>query len=335
MGGNALKEYNVVRLEATEYHYLSNEILNNLKYCLPDTRFDIIPAYKNKQTFGDMDILYSNENNNINVIETIKEHFNPFGIIRNGSCCSITYPSSNGLFQVDFIKSTPEEHDFSLKYYAFNDLGNLVGRIYHKMGLKFGHDGLKYILRNPNKDNQIIKELLITRDWEYVIKLGKFPDYNSYHFNELEDVFNYVIQSPYFNKDIFLLENRNHISRTRDRKRTSYMLFLKWIESHPSLPNFNWRNGKESYLNNCLEDFPEFKKEYYASLERYHYIQKLKEKYNGDLIREWTNLDGKELGTFIKYLNLIIREPYIEKNSIEDISILVKKLYVDYLTRSI
>jgi hypothetical protein len=195
---------------------------------------------------------------------------------------------------------------------------------------------LFYILRNPNKTTQIIKELLITRDWDYAISLGKFPEYNGDNFNNLQDIFDNVIQSPYFNKDIFLLENRNHISRTRDRKRISYMLFLQYIKYKDNLPHFDWENtNKQEFLTKCLIDFPEFNKEYNKTLADFYYHEELHKKYNGNLVREWVGLEGKELGNFIKSIKSSISNEFIEKNTTEDIIILVKKLYTDYLTKSI
>lgn len=332
MGGNALKNHNVVRLNAIDYHLLKTELLTKLYQKLPDNDWIVIPSYNNKESFGDIDILYSGNISFKVLLSIFKKNI----YIKNGPVISIAYDYYGKLFQVDLIRIPEKYQEFALRYFSFNDLSNIMGRIFRALGLKLAHDGLRYTLRNPDNSNHIIKQLLITTDWNFVIELGNFPNYFDYEFNELEDVFRYVSESKYFNKDIFLLENRNHISRTRDRKRTTYMKFLLWINNTPNLPNFGWSNKsniREETLELCLEQFPEFKKEYYGALERHQYIQKLKEKYNGNLIGEWTRLEGKELGTFIKYLGMIIEERYIEHNSIEDIKILVQKLYIDYLRK--
>ena len=332
MGGNALKHHNVVRLSANDYHTLAADLLTKLYQHFPNNDWLVIPAYNNKESFGDIDILYSG---NVS-FELLLPIFEKDTYIKNGPVISIAYNYQGQLFQVDLIRIAKEYQEFAYRYFSYNDLSNIMGRIHHSLGLKLAHDGLRYVLRNPNDNSHVIKELLITTDWNFVCDIGNFPNYFDYEFNELEDVFRYVSESKYFNKDIFLLENRNNTSRTRDRKRPTYMKFLKWIENTPNLPNFDWSNKsniRQEVLERCLGEFPKFKEEYYAALERYHYVQKLKEKYNGTLVGEWTRLEGKELGAFIKYLSSIIEERFIETNTLDDIRLLVQKLHIDYLTK--
>lgn len=45
-----------------------------------------------------------------------------------------------------------EHFNTSLEYLNWNDLGNLIGRIAHKFGLKYGHKGLLYIIKNDLVD---------------------------------------------------------------------------------------------------------------------------------------------------------------------------------------
>ena len=320
MGGNALKEFNVIRLSSDEYNVVSKELKNRLSILFPNIKVNLIPAFKNKQSFGDMDILYSG----VDITQfhkSIISEFNPIGHVNNGDCLSITYPIKNKLFQVDLIKTTPKSHDFTLNYFSFSDLGNLMGRIYHKMGLKFGHKGLLYVIRDPDNSNTVIKEIPVTDDWNYVVELGKFPKHEKDRFIDLHDVFDYVIESPYFNRDIFLLENRNHISRVRDKKRVSYMLFLKYVENKPNLPSYNWVNSqiKSEILIKLFNDFPSFKQEYNKILVDFKRNSQIHEKYNGNFVREWTGLEGKELGLFMKSIKDVMTSEFIESSDISQI----------------
>lgn len=328
MGGNALKQYNVIRLSAAEYHKLAVEVYNKLTSVFPEYRFDIIPAYENKDSFGDMDILFSHPNTT-DFFLTIIKTLNPIGYCKNGNVLSISYPIDDKLFQIDLIKSLPKDHDFSLKYFSYNDLGNLMGRIYHKMGLKFGFTGLLYVIRDPENTTTVIKEILITNDWDYVINLGKFSKYDSTQFKNLRDVFEYVITSPYFNSQIFLLDNRNHISRVRDRKRSSYMSFLSWIKNKPNLPSCDWSNSniKEIVRNQLFTDFPEFHNEYVNLITAFKRNKELHKKYNGSLVMEWIGLEGRELGAFMQSVKDIITPEFIEDNDMDVISEKVKELY--------
>jgi hypothetical protein len=196
-----------------------------------------------------------------------------------------------------------------------------MGRVYHKMGLKFGHKGLLYVVRDPDNPNTVIKETPITSDWEYVIELGKFPKYDGERFVELTDVFDYVIESPYFNRDIFLLENRNHISRVRDKKRISYMSFLKYIEHKSKLSKFDWTNSriKPEMLSKLFNDFPSFKQEYNKIVDNFTKNKELREKYNGNFVREWTGLEGKELGSFMRSIKNELTSEFIDSRDVSEI----------------
>ncbi len=331
MGGNALKKFNVIRLHKEEYDIVSKELKNRLSNLFPNIRFDVIPSFKNKQSFGDMDILYSG----VDITQfhkSIITEFNPIGHVNNSDCLSITYPIKNEFFQVDLIKTTSKLHDFSLNYFSYNDCGNLMGRIYKKMGLKFGHKGLVYVIRDPDNSNTIIKEITITTDWNYVIELGKFSKYDFNRFIELTDIFDYIISSPYFNRDIFLLENRNHISRVRDAKRISYKLFLEYVENKSDLPKFDWSNSqiKSDILIKLFNNFPEFKQEYNTVIDGYLKNKKLHEKYNGDFIREWIGLEGKDLGMFMKSIKNKMTNNFIESNEISIIKDAVINLFEEH-----
>ena len=60
--------------------------------------------------------------------------------------------------QVDYIKSNLEDFDFSKNFFAFNDLGNLIGRIAAQASFSFGFDGLKRKIYVDNRGD-IINDL--------------------------------------------------------------------------------------------------------------------------------------------------------------------------------
>jgi len=135
VGGNLFK---TKRIDLVEYNELCDDI--KIKLNTMYKTFEVIPAYINKKTFGDIDVLVlSNEGNNYNNIINL---FNPEDIHNNNPIITIKYKD----VQIDFILcNSIELFNSSLFYFSYNDLGNLLGRIYHKFGIKFGHDGLFYI----------------------------------------------------------------------------------------------------------------------------------------------------------------------------------------------
>lgn len=93
MGGNALKNCYTRRYSSNEYHNLKRQVLTKL---IHKNSFvilaKVIPVYRNKESFGDMDILYSTIDNNPLTIEDVKHAF-PFTkeIVRNTDCISFEH----------------------------------------------------------------------------------------------------------------------------------------------------------------------------------------------------------------------------------------------------
>lgn len=298
MGGNALSQPSV-RLNRGEYSRLVEEVSDRIMQTLM-TRFEVIPAYELKPSFGDMDILIYPGFDQGDIARAL----GATEFKRNGDVTSYGVETSGGLFQIDLIRAAPEQFDFSLGYFSFNDLGNLAGRIAHKAGFKLGHRGLIYVLRDQTNSDQVIDEIMVSMDWKAALGFFGF-DANRYDhgFAFLDDVFKFVAASPYFNKEIYQFDNMNHISRTRDRKRPTYNQFLQWIEEKPDLPQFDW-SDKESirseFLERALTHFDGFKERMNDSMAKHKRTIMVKSKFNGGLFAELSGLEGRELGRAIK-----------------------------------
>ena len=121
-------------------------------------------------------------------------------------------------------------------------------------------------------------------------------------FVNLQDVFDFVIRSPYFSPELFSFENMNSIARIRDRKRATYNAFLKYIDGISSDYKVEFDKDKSVYLDKIFTYFPEAWAEYCSVIKDYEKLQERKAKFNGDLVREWTGLGGKELGEFMRWI---------------------------------
>lgn len=313
MGGNALSVPGM-RLDRAVYSLYEEIFCKMLQRHLPSgTRFSVVRSYNKKASFGDMDILVESHPEFDPV--AIKTALVASEMFRNGDVTSygINVMQNNlaGMFQVDIIKIAPEAFDFACKYFAFNDLGNLMGRIAHKQGFKYGHDGLWYVLRDPDDASCVVKEILVSRDHDAVVAfLGYDVSTWKTHwikgFDDLEEIFKFVSSSPYFNKDIYLLQNRNHHARVRDKKRKTYMEFLEWCKDREFAYFFPWEADHEKkefmrnyFLLDAFELWPEFKREVELALSKHTMRKAAKQKYNGARVSELTGLQGKELGAFM------------------------------------
>jgi hypothetical protein len=292
MGGLALKNCKTRRYERQEFDAISVELLNMLE---KDFKRVAMPLfYKNKPSFGDADILVSMEGCNYNMHDYITAHFKPNEIFHNGNCWSFDYKE----LQIDLITVAPEHFDSNYNYLSYNDLGNYIGKIAHGFGMKYGQEGLMYdhYFKGSN-----IGRVIISKDYDKIYKfLGL--DYNRWKegFDELEDIFKFISESPYFNWEYLQLENNNRINRERDAKRKSYMSFLEYIENNckDSDHQYQYDKDKSVYVDKAAEFFPE--SNLVMEIRRMEFEEckslYMKSKFNGGEVMRRFGLKGKELG---------------------------------------
>lgn len=303
MGGCALKNTETRRYQREEYDALEAKMLAKLREDF--SQANTPRFFHNKESFGDMDILISTDGFNRNMREYIETEFQPNEIFHNGNCWSFDV---EGL-QIDLITTSGANYQAYLNYLSFNDLGNFIGRIAQKLGLKYGQEGLWYLHQFKG---QKIAKIIVSQDLEKIYTfLGL--QYNEWvkGFNELEDIFEFVATSPYFDADSFQLKNLNRVNRERNFKRKSYMLFLDWIEKNASDRSYHFEADTSKYLEYIESYFPESnltKEIRKAEYERTRalYVQS---KFNGGEVMKRFNLQGKELGDALKKFR-----DYIELN---------------------
>ncbi|QKE37438.1 hypothetical protein [Ferrovum myxofaciens] len=118
MGGNALSVPGE-RLTAEQYVPVREFVENKIASVLNGARVAVIPSYANKPDFGDIDVLVSVPDTEIDYT-SIASVLGSSQIVRNGEVTSFGLPVLAGLFQVDLVQSREETFDFALRYFAFN-----------------------------------------------------------------------------------------------------------------------------------------------------------------------------------------------------------------------
>ena len=316
MGGNALKNTETRRYQRDEYFLLEAEVLDKLRKDFPGRRIEAIRAYREKDSFGDMDVLFENDNihedlcNYRDLRRYVVERFKSSEAVQNGGVVSFEFKQ----FQIDLIGTNSKNFETSANYFAWNDLGNLMGRVAHKLGFKYGHEGLSMTYRDGDYQ---YAEVNLSKDPRAIVEfLGYDYDRFAKGFDTVEEIFNFTASTEFFNKEIYLLENRNHTSRTRDRKRKTYSQFLTWIETAELQYSYPWselkeqggRMYKQQFMERAFKFFPAFKAEHDKIQAGFELWKSSKANFNGDLVREWTGLTDKKLGEFMKFL----RESHID-----------------------
>ena len=330
MGGRALNKFNIqtIRLNKEDYFNVWVEIAPIFKYLFEHYR--LVQSYRNKESFGDMDILVTDYKcNNIPIKDKIQQYFNPKAILCNGNVYSFDYKN----FQIDIIKTKPKYYESSFNYYSWNDIGNLTGRIIHKLGFKYGYRGLTYVHRTKN--NYILEEIDICQNIEEILNFAGF-DTKQYlsGFDNLEDIFKFIINSKYFNSSIFAYENLNNENRVRNKKRETYKQFLQYLIDNNITGGYDFQ-PKEYYYKLAEESFGidliNQISELNAKDER---IRKIREKFNGNIVKEIVKLSGKELGEFIikykeSFLSIEQFEEFVLNKEEDQIFRDILRFYVD------
>lgn len=292
MGGLALKSTYTRRYSREEFDVASDKLVNILRQTFK--RVEVPLFYSTKESFGDIDIIISmDDNSNVfgNMHSYITQTFMPNEIFHNGNAWSFDYKE----IQVDLITCSAADFDSNYHYLAFNDLGNFIGRIAQKLGLKYGQEGLWY---NHYFKDQKIGSVMISKDYPKIFEFLGF-DYSEWQkgFSTLEDIFEYVIKNQYFDAEMFELKNLNKINRERNIKRKSYMSFLAYIAEHYSDKSYEFED-KAISVARANKFFPEARMTEKMRELEYLECKKLyiKSKFSGDVIMRRYGIKGKELG---------------------------------------
>lgn len=300
MGGNALTVF-TRRYDKTEYLELQDEVVKKLSNIYNAVL--TIPSYNNKQTYGDLDLIVSKPKP-INLNSYLTTEFNTKQIVNNNQYVSFEYKE----FQVDLIHIQQEDLQLAKTYFSYNDLGMLMGILSKRLNCKYGFNGLYYTYYNSDRSYK--KDILLTKNiattFEFLdLSYSKFLE----GFNELEDIFAYVISSKYFDTKAFTNEEEwNHTRRNRNRKRNTWHKFIDYLKTN----NIQISNPKLEAIKYYISDY--FNINLVEQIEQLDYEQTtkaiIKTKFNGVIVNELTELVDKELGKFISNY----------KNSKEDFS---------------
>lgn len=329
MGGKALKNTYTERKENIEYNSICNDVVTILQKELM-TDIHVVQSYRNKKSHGDLDVLIKVtselHNKGINFVDFIKKTFNPNEIYNNGGVVSFDYRT----FQIDFIPVRESNWDVSIGFFDFDPSGNLMGKVYHKFGLKYGFEGLMYPFRNFN--GRLSQDILLSKDNRKIFEFLGY-DYDRFlkGFDEIVEIFYFVIESKYFDSTIFQMDNLNQIDRKRNRKRQTYQDFLEFIKNKNINKVYPFKR-KEDYIFEIDKYFPE------ANLiNKLQELQKKDEqnkemnsKFNGKLVMNvYPDLKGSELGNMITNFMKSFEDyrSFVLTNSSNDIIEEFKKFY--------
>lgn len=227
MGGNL---FSSERLNNQEYKRIGDEITEkllrlNVKSSIPD-------GLRDKTSHGDLDLICSSP------VPSDEQFRAVFGkdlqIHRNTDTISIFYESR---YQAD-LNFHPEIHLQSAHdYNRGSDAGNLIGVLFSRIGYSYGHKGLQYCVNLAKED--ALGKILVSKDQRKILEfIGLDYDKWLVGFENRIDLYKWVSNSKYFNKDFYKFENLVHKNRIRNKKRPVFCEFVKWLQEQEFENNF-------------------------------------------------------------------------------------------------
>jgi len=164
--------------------------------------------------------------------------------------------------------------------------------------VKYGQEGLFMDINNKSK---FLGTILISQDYPRIYEfLGL--DFTKWEqgFDELEDIFEFIATSKYFNWKMFQFDQLNKINRDRNQKRKSYMSFLEWIDNNVAddKHEYQFAEDKTIHLFAINNAFPDAN--LVTEIRRLEYLECRKlyvqSKFNGGDVMRKFGLQGKGLG---------------------------------------
>lgn len=306
MGGKAIS--NVRRIYIHEY----NSICISIMQLFPYLRMLPVKTYRSKNTFGDIDFivqLKSGFNIKQDIINKLKLSEDQY--FDNNVSFSFNYKD----VQIDFNLIDSENFMLMYNYHGDGDLGNFIGRTARSINFKYGHEGLIY--EKHISDHHKIS-VVVSRDTKKSLEFLGY-DYAKWlkGFDTEEEIFDYAVSSPFFNSLYFTLNEQAHNDRVRNKKRKMYQKMLTYIQNHglepkPKLTEYECDEHYKRAIELFGSSFDEDVKSQIAKYERDIFIKKF---FNGEIVKEITNLNGKELGEFMRKFRSDFMD--IHKTSIE------------------
>ncbi len=280
MGGKALKNCVTTRLNVVDFQTIQHEVVDILAADANIMNIHPLLAYRTKETFGDLDVLYTTDDNLRLSTKAVQKLFPTSAeVVFNGDVVSLEYKK----FQIDLVWSPKHEYGYAREYFNWNDCGNLVGRLASLFGLKHGHDGLRFPVSFQNTEK--IGEIFLTRNYYNTLDfLGLSVDRYERGFDTLEDMFQWISTSKWFCPRVYALENLNHVQRIRDVKRPTYMKFLEWVNSNEFPNAISSLPPRDEMQKHIASYFAAFRDEYEALIRQFAVDKLYREVYNGHTI---------------------------------------------------
>lgn len=284
MGGNAFDGNRRVLTQER------NELVQEVKKILHNWQVDDIVSYREKKDHGDIDFIVEPELTE----EILGIYFPNCPILSNSYLTSIQYKG----VQLDFSRIPNEGRSQALSYFAYNDLGNLIGRVTKNYGFKFGFRGVYYVLR---REGETTRDIPVNITFTQALTLFGFNAREWRNgFDNLDQMFQWLAEGLFTDPKMFAYEALDSENRRRNKKRKVYQACLEWFEKTPPLGH---AVVTEKYFFDQIGIYdPSFEKKIAREIELSTYRRKAKENFPSARVSEMLGVTQKDLGEAMKYI---------------------------------
>lgn len=275
MGGTALRHKGIdaVRLELPAYQAFVDVFLPRLKalcFSLGLQTPLLVPHLRSKASFGDLDVIIDRDLLSAAAHADVAgelgaiAHHNMGG---NDPVISLAVPTAQGPFQVDLISVQPEHRDYARNFLAWGDAGSFVSNIGRQMGLRHGQMGLHHFFGHTH-DRLTVP---VCNDHHAALSfMGLDPVRFAQGFDHIEDVFEWIGSSAYFDPGIYQLPFLTCEARKRVQRRPNYLAFLEWMEGRPATYHWGQRNARlAEWQPRIFDTFPHVREKVAAQIARH------------------------------------------------------------------
>ena len=321
MGGKALKNTETRRYLKSEFEQLRDEVIAKFKLRFPDVGIRCLKSYHTKDDFGDMDLVIEGDKmpdawhlainelfqpketsfiiNKKQIKDNLKEVYSKEELLNK------PYSFEYKAFQIDMIPVPSVSFDFTYEFLSFNDICNMMGRVYRSMGVKLGMAGLHAVPYRENGETLRNHGHLLTLDFgEALAFAGYDPEQWANGFESIESLYEYVASSPFFDPDLYLNQaNQNNRERQKLEKRKNYRGLFTWMNAHADqfCAQMGCAMSREQQIEHLEAMYPgamAATKELIRSVDE---DQRRGKRMKAKLINELTGLPATEVGAFLEY----------------------------------
>lgn len=295
MGGNLFK---LGRIPKAKYLRIEGELRAYLDHKLGNC-YRIPRYYRSKPDFGDVDVIISDATIQ-STWQDLRMEFVQDLDIQEYKSAGAVFSTVYQNFQVDFFHREQRYYESTYHYLSFNDIGNILGKIFKRFNLKYGEQGLLYVFRRA--DGHYQKDLQVSQDFERIFTFLQL-DFAHWErgFDTLDEMFHWATASPYFSIQPY--QEQDATTAQRVKERTTMRRFVEWLDAQGITQRYNFLEDRDAYLPVINDFFPEAKLMEKITQERTRetVVAQLREKYSGKIVMHlFPDLQGVELGAFMR-----------------------------------